>query len=290
MRKLAMLLAFCLMLAGCAPKGEQKPTPAPETPAYTAGYRAVTGWDMGFVAVGTDGRVDLIAADGSVTTLDNPLSVHLNDVTVYQNVPVMVGDKGQMLGYVNGQIVSYTTGTMSYDLLAITTFRNMELVGGTEGTLMVCQEGQWECIEFPAPVGNIVGLAATAERVLAVTDTGLCLASEDGHTFAIHDANENRDVPMAFTAITTVGSTFFATGTDQNGNAVVSTSIYGGVWADRPLNYADGAPFDPAGLAVAGVAGVENQAVVACNGGRLFTLPDCLQCNKWQTPGDGTFT
>lgn len=290
MHKLIFILLSCLLLAGCAPKDEQKPTPTPETPTYTAGYRAVTGWDMGFVAVGTDGRVDLIAADGGVTKLDNPLSHHLNDVTVYQNVPVMVGDEGLMLGCVNGQIVSYTTGTMDYDLLAITVFRDMKLVGGTDGTLMVYAAGQWETVDFPISVGNIVGLAADENRVLAVTDTGLCLASEDGHTFAIHDANADRENPIAFTDITAVGSTFIATGTLGDGTAAVLTTIYGGVWADRPLDYADGAPFDPTGLQVAGITAVEKQAVVACNGGRLLTLPDCLQCNKLQTLGESPFT
>lgn len=292
MRKLAVLLVFCLLLAGCQPEPEQKPTPTPETPTYTAGYRAVTGWDMGFLAVGTDGRVDLIAADGTVTRLDNSLPVHLNDVTVYQNVPVMVGDDGLMLGYVHGELASYTTGTLPYDLYATTVFRDMWLVGGSDGVLMVFQAGRWEDVALPTLTGDIVGLTASDDRVLGVTNTGMAFASEDGHSFTVWDINADRaaEKALSFTDVTNLGPTFWATATCADGSAAVLTSVFGGVWTERPLDYMDGAPFDPAGLTVAGLAAAGEQMIVACNEGRLLTLPDCLQCNKLQTVGEGVFT
>lgn len=293
-RMAAVWLGLVLALAGCQPVATTEPSPdvTSAVPAVTAGYRAVTGWDMGFLAVGTDGQIDSVAADGTVTALPTSLTTHWNDVAVWDGVPVVVGEHGQMGKVVEGTFVSCAEETVSCDFYATVSFGDRWLVGGSEGTLLVYDVDGWTTVEFPVAMGNIVGLVANDERALGVTDTGMAFALLPDLTVTVTDVNEGREAEktLAFTDVALVGATFWATAVCQDGSPAVLTSVYGGVWAERALNYADGAPFDPTGLQVHGLTASGGQAVVACNEGRLLTLPDCLQCNKLQTVGEGTLT
>ena len=78
------LVALMLGLIGCGtaePPPEPPPEPVPETP----GYRSVCFDGDAFLAVGTGGRIDRIAADKTVTALPSNVDNTLNGVAALGN-------------------------------------------------------------------------------------------------------------------------------------------------------------------------------------------------------------
>lgn len=293
LKNLLVWILSVFMATICTNRPWQKPivmVPPAEPTACAAGYRAVAAWDMGFLAVGTDGTVDLIASDGEVTSLSVPLRNHLHAVTVANDMAWIVGDAGAVLSF-DGEAFHRSSADITVNLYATAHFADKWFIGGSGGILYRGSgDGRWQRVIL-AVKGDIVGLAASEGRMIGVTASGETFATTDGVAFTVRHYNAEMDDTVSFHDVT-FGSAdlFWATGEREDGSPVVLASKSGGVWSERALNYMDGAAYDPSDLRVFGAAASGGQMLVACSGGGVLTLPDCLQCNTMQTVADALLT
>ncbi len=280
-------------LSSTVPSGTETTTADSEKPAgpldCPEGFRAVTAWDTDFLAVGTGGRMSLIAPDGTQQAISSGTDAALHAVAVLEGRAYAVGDAGTLVVY-DGRQAAVSAIDPRVNLCAVVVWKDMLFVGGSDGALFrLAPDGEAVRLDVSAS-GTVTGLTASEARLLVVTDRGEILTSENGADWTCLHYRQAYHTEVSFTGALWTDGLFYACGRRTDGTPLLVQSTMGGVWAERTLDMLNGQPADLSALVFGGIAWDGRQAYVACNDGRLLTLPDCAECNQLQTIADANLT
>lgn len=284
MRKsLFFILLFSVWLifpAGC---GWQTPEDSDE---IGSSYLNAAAYKDGFIAVGSNGRMEFISISGDIETIHTPVGAALLDISVSQDNAVAVGEEGAILLLQEDGAVSQLKTDCKETLHSVCVFKNMWFAGGDSGVLLYSDDlERWQSIELPLE-GAITGLAADGERCIGVTDDGEILVSTDGMAWEMLDYNQYYGQEISFQGIELCDNMFYAFGVNAEGASQMLMSLEGGVWSDRDLEvYQNGIP-DGNTPQISGICWDGQQIIAACPDGRVLTLPSCTQCNTVQEVSD----
>jgi len=249
-------------------------------------YNSVCYNGNDYIAVGTNGRIDRIKPDKSVTTLPAVTSASLNDVISMNGIDVAVGDSGVVLVAKDGGNFSAVKSKTSKSLYGITVYKGKFWAAGAEGTIICSSDGKhWKSINSGIK-SDIHSIAANEENIMAVAGESQVLMSVDGEKWDLLDYNEyykGLAEPCRFRSVQAVADSFFVLGEHLNipGSPAIMSTVDGKIWMDHALNMINEMPpeqFFP--LTVNAIAVDSDQLVVACNDGKILTMPNCSTCNK----------
>lgn len=286
--RLAALTMAALLCAGSAAGCQST---AENKEEKTKGYRALAPYHMGFIAVGTEGRIGAVDVDTKkAETLSSPVSVTLRDITEYNGNLIIVGDDGTVVSSPDAKTYTKGDAGTDEDLYAVVRWNDRYVAGGDKGALVYSEDGkQWK--ELSSGVTDrITGLAASQEMCLGVTDKGQVITSRNLTDWTVLDYNEYYTQETAFERVVWTGNVFYAVGQDAKEGPVVTSSLSGDVWTSRLLTYYNGEAQSTSGLMMTALAWDGQQLFASCNEGRLYTMPDCTQCNKMEPIGSGNLT
>lgn len=259
-------------------------TQIPAEPSSNAGnmtfYDAVAYQD-GFLAVGSQGRVQRISTDGQSTALSAGTDCDFQDIASDGSYAVTVGTDGTAAMISGDGTVSVFSTGHDAALRSICSFRGMWLAGAENGMLLRTRDFRfWEPQQLSVQ-GTITGLACTDERCIGVTDQGEILVTTDGLRWTVLDYNAYYGQSLYFQGIEEIDGTFWAYGVREDGTSEIIMSLEGGVWSRRDLIVIEQSrEIDLSGTEIVGLCSDGEQTIAALADGQALTMPSCAECNK----------
>ena len=253
----------------------------------TKGYRDIIFYNGKFLAVGNDGKIDLISSSGERAQVNNAYKNTLNCIISSYQIVVAAGDNGIILFSSDGQIFTKVESGTDKNINGMA-FRNDLLIAGADkGTILISKNGEtWNSKHLDVK-GNIVSISANDSYWIGITDRGEIIRSYDGLNWEIKDYNKEYSgysKSCIFKKVLLTENRIVIIGTHNDGSPAVLFSSLGNVWTERLLIYHDdqgiirsltnkpnGITYDPAG----------DQYILACDNGVLFSLPSCTKCNVY---------
>lgn len=254
--------------------------------ANVNGYTDITYFDNGFVAVGSDGRIDRISKDGKVTRSEKIAGESFTSILAVEHQLFVAGKNGTMLASSDnnpfGKINSGTTNHIN----SLTLF-NKKIIAGTDGgeILIGSTDGNFSTISLNLK-GNIVSLSAGETACYGVTDQGEIMSSTDGISWNIFDFNAvyaGFYKPCRFAKILAATYNIAVAGIYEDGSPVLMFSTQGNVWAERTLDYNDAQANHVSLNDAPNDIFYDSQRdlfYLACNNGTIMSIPSCSHCNK----------
>lgn len=251
-----------------------------------AGYKSISRYEDGFIAVGTDGRIDRISTSGRVTKSEKFPGEKFNCVFTDDKLTIIAGDRGLLLiSSENGKFGRVESNTRE-NINSITLFRGL-IVAATDKGIIISGRADQSFTRTSLPVkGNIVSVSARESDCYGVTDEGEIIHTTDGKKWNITDFNKVYSgfyKTSYFTKILVTENRIAIAGKHNDGSPVFMLSTKGNVWTERPLIYTDDQGYNnileesPNELIY---IDTEDQFYMVCNKGRVFQLPSCNHCNK----------
>jgi hypothetical protein len=254
-------------------------------PAEMKGYRDVLFYNGKFLAVGSDGRIDLFNKSGEKSPVVAGNGSGLHCIVTYGDMLVAAGEKGTILYSGDGKMFEKAESGTERDINGLAAGRNLFIAGADNGILLLSGNGiSWNIVR-PGVKGNIVSVTAGSSSFYGVTDAGEIIRSGDGFNWQVIDYNtkySGYNKPCMFRKILTGNNRVFICGKHYDGSPAVLFSAMGNVWTERILNYQDeqgmisfltsepnSMTYDP----------VRDQFILGCNDGEIFSLPSCTKCN-----------
>lgn len=249
------------------------------------GYNAVVAYNDGFLAVSSDGRVEMISRSGQVIRSEEISSSSLYSIVAYRQWVLAAGSEGSI--YLSSGAAPFKrlfSGTTSR-INSMTVFHDVLLACAGKEILAGDENGIFAKIE-PDIKGEIISLSSGEKRCYAVTDAGEILSTQDGEKWVLFDFNEvYRGYYEAsfFTSVVVTGSQVVVAGRKASGAPVVMVSTQGNVWTELPLTYTDD---EGNSLYLHNIPNQvyydssTDQFFLSCEGGVLFLLPSCSHCYK----------
>ncbi len=250
------------------------------------GYLDITSYGKDFIAVGSNGRIDRIDANGIKTTIPIPVSINLIAVITANNLIYIAGDSGTMLRSSDGESFrSFPTGCTK-KLNDIVFFKGRIIAASDSGEIISSVDGEKWSRKRIKVTGNIVSLAANASFCIGITNKGDILKSSDGITWSIFDYNNvyaGFNKHCSFTRIAIGGNRIAIIGRHDDGLPALLFSSVGEVWTDRPLFYTsddESAQLLQNQLIDISYDDKADQYLILCDHGIIFTVPSCIKCNR----------
>ena len=239
-----------------------------------------------YIATGADGRIDNISIHGESVTIDKSSQYRLNCAFSNDNIFIAVGEHGSIVYSVDGKVFNQAKSGTDKNIRGITSRNGLIITGAENGTILTSQDGKvWNLVETKAK-GNILSLSSNNSFFIGVTDAGEIIKSTDGYKWEIKDYNKEYagfNPYLKFKKILAVDNNIIIIGTHEDGSPAILSSSLGTVWAERlsvyideedRINYLTNTPndlaYDPD----------QEQFILGCENGELFTLPGCSKCNK----------
>jgi hypothetical protein len=250
------------------------------------GYQAVTSYDNGFIAAGSDGRIDWISDSGKITKSEKFPGEEFNSLLSFNQIVIAAGSKGSILISFNKGLFKKVKSGTDKNINSLTLFKEKIIAAADHGEILIGDEkGLFKKIQL-ALRGNIVSISAEKSGCFGVTDEGEIIHTADGINWDIFDFNKFYDgyyKPCKFTSVLVTENQIAAAGVQNDGLPVLILSTRGKVWTERPLSYTDDhgmisflkdIPYDIFyDLAI-------NQFILVCSKGKLMTIPSCSHCNE----------
>jgi hypothetical protein len=249
------------------------------------GYRDIISYDGKFIAVGTDGRIDLINNSGGKTPVSNTFKNDLNCAVIKDQMVIVAGEEGIILISSDGQVYTRAETATDKNINGIAFGKELFIAGADKGTILISKNGKsWNVIHLQVK-GNIESVAANDSFFFGITDRGEIIRSGDGFNWEITDYNKEYagyNKSCIFTKVLLTENRIVIIGTHEDNSPAVLFSSLGNVWTERSLSYNDdhgmirflinkpnGITYDP----------VRDQFILACDNGEIFSLPPCTKCN-----------
>ena len=249
-------------------------------------YTDVTQYEDGFIAVGSNGRIDRISKAGEIISYLKVDGIALNCVLVDKGQIYAAGANGNLLvSSGKGEFVKIDCATVK-NINTLTWFDNKVIAGADGGEISVGNEsGLFKTTQLDLN-GNIVSISANATDCYGVTDKGEIIHSNDGINWSVVDFNKAYEgfyQTCQFTKVLATEKQISIIGKQDDGMPVMFYSSRGTVWAQRNLEYVDkkGVPSllqDIPNDIYYDV--VLDQYILICNHGKMMTIPSCSHCNK----------
>ena len=250
------------------------------------GLRAVIRYKDGFLAVGSDGRIDLISVSGEIIKSEKFPGENFNSVISDNEMVIAAGDNGTILISPDGRTFRKADSHTDKNINSLTIFNTITVAGTDDGDIIIGDENGFFKKTHLDIKGNIVSVSARNSDCYGVTDEGEIIHTTDGLNWDIFDFNkvyEGFYKPCSFTRVLATENSIAVAGIRNDGFPVFMFSSQGKVWTERPLNYTDeqGMPGlledSPNDMFYDNSA---NQFFLVCSNGKLMKLPSCSQCNK----------
>ena len=281
MRKAVSAILTGVVLAGAVMLGVQ------ETDVQRT-YLDAAELGNGFVAIGTGGLVDRIGTDGVVQGISISATQDLVDVCSAGDLALAVGDEGRIVRIPQTGDAEVMALNKSIKLLSVANLNGLWLAGAENGVVYSSRDGEHWTSESTGAEGDLVGLAATEDRCIGVTETGEVAYTTDGSQWTLLDYNAYYGKKVCFGGIEAIDDAFWAYGTDQDGKAVVVISVMGGVWSERDLNiYEVDQTIDGSENPFTALISDGTQVFAVTEAGNALVLPGCTQCNTQRQVSSG---
>lgn len=273
------LFSLCFQLLCMQPSADSNIT-------SLRGYADVVVYENGYVAVGEDGQLHQLSAQGS---LQKKFSVP--DLSL---VTAVSSSKGVMAASTSGRIIHLgSDGTLKrIDALegkaigCLAWFNALLLVGTTDGKLY-CGSEDIDFQEINLSLkGIITALSANSDRCYGVTNRGEIISTQNGKTWKVFDFDKEYKgyyKSVQFTAVLVSEKGIAVAGINEEGHPVFYHSAKGQVWIETPLSYSnhEGAMHSLEATPNDIYFDSENQTYyLACTEGYLMILPSCNQCHQ----------
>ncbi len=250
------------------------------------GLRAVIRYKDGFLAVGSDGRIDLISVSGEIIKSEKFPGENFNSVISDNEMVIAAGDNGTILISPDGRTFRKADSHTDKNINSLTLFNTIIVAGTDDGDIIIGDENGFFKKTHPDVKGNIVSVSARNSDCYGVTDEGEIIHTTDGLNWDIFDFNKvyaGFYKPCSFTRVLATENRIAVAGIRDDGSPVLMFSNQGKVWTERTLNYTDekGMPGfledlpqdifydEPVG-----------DFFLACNNGKLMKLMSCTLCNE----------
>lgn len=251
-----------------------------------SGYRAVVGCEEGFVAAGSEGRIDWFSISGNKIKSVKSLDVEFKALLSYDQTVVAAGDSGTLLVSTNQSAFSKVESGTRKNILSLVRFNDCIVAGLEQGELLMGRDvGSLKSLQLNL-MGNIVSLSAKASDCFGATDQGEIIHTTDGVHWSILDFNAYYSgyyKPCRFTRILAMEHQIAVAGLQDDGLPVLMFSAQGTIWAERSLSYTD----DLGGLSKATEIpsdlfydASEDQLLLVSSKGVMMKIPSCSHCNK----------
>lgn len=253
---------------------------------YASGYKALISYQDGFLAAGSDGRIDWISASGEITKSEKYPNEEFNCLLAYNEQVIAAGNSGSMLiSSDKGTFRKVESGT-NMNIHTLVFFKEMILAGSDKGVILIGDKKGLFREKQLALKGDIVSLSATTSDCYGVTDQGEIIHSTDGVNWTVFDFNESYAgyyKSCHFTRVMVTENRIAVAGKHDDSTPALLFSAQGNVWTERVLNYTDdqgitssleNIPYDLF------YDSSEDQFILCCSKGTLMTIPACSHCNK----------
>lgn len=255
----------------------------------SAGYRAITIYKEGFLAVGTNGRMDWISVTGKITKSQSYSGEEFNCVLSDDKMIIVGGDNGILRISNDGEKFRKIDIRSGRNIFSLTKFNKTIIAGADNGIIITGDPGgSFHEIKLNLK-GNIVSVSSRDTDCYGVTDEGEIIHSRDGINWDIIDFNKVYSgyyKSCFFTKVLATENRIVVTGIQIDGSPVLMFSNQGGVWTERQLYYTDDQGmkmFLNDSLNDVIYDETSDQFFLACNNGKLMQMPSCSQCNKLAT-------
>lgn len=252
------------------------------------GYRDIVFFRDNFIAVGTDGRIDLISKSGEKVPVDNSNKYKLNCAFSNNDILLAAGDNGTILYSSDGKSFYRAESGTNENINGITFKSGLILAGTDKGKILLSENGKsWNNINTNAK-GNIISLSANNSFFIGVTDSGEIIKSFDGTNWEIKNYNKEYagyNKFSKFKKIISNQNSIVIIGTYDDGSPSILFSSLGNVWTERIPVYRDNLDMicyltqKPNAITY---DSIKDQFILACDDGELFTLPSCSKCNEYK--------
>lgn len=251
-----------------------------------AGYTSITRYYGGFVATGTDGRIDLISITGKITKSQTYPGESFHSVISDNKMIIAAGDNGILRISSDGEGFRKIESGSKRNINSVTIFNGSIVAGADNGTILSGDPGGTLKEIRLNLKGNIVSVSSRKTDCFGVTDAGEIIHSRDGAHWDIIDFNQvyaGYYKSCSFTKVLVTENRIAVAGIQTDGSPVIMFSTQGGVWTERPLYYTN-----DEGIRMF-LSDSPNDVIydeasdlffIACNNGKLMELPSCSQCNK----------
>ncbi|MDD4032526.1 MAG: hypothetical protein PHS48_04685 [Bacteroidales bacterium] len=249
------------------------------------GYTAIISYQDGFLAAGSDGRIDRISKSGTITNFEKFPEERLNCLLSYDQTVIAGGDNGSLLISSSQGVSKINSGT-DRDIHTLALFKEKILAGTDQGEILIGDKNfLFRKINLPLK-GNIVSLSARSSDCYGATDEGEIIHTADGIQWDIFDFNRFYSgyyKPCLFTKILATENRIAVAGKHDDGSPVLMFSARGNVWTERTLEYTNDevmtASLEDIPYDLFYDSG-EDLFILCCSQGKVMTIPSCSHCNK----------
>jgi hypothetical protein len=250
------------------------------------GFKAVTRYGDGFIAAGTEGRIDMISASGTITKSEKISGEKFNSILSDGLMVIAAGDKGTIFISSEQGAFRRINSNTDANINSLAIFRG-KIIGGSDHGEIISGDfiGSFKRTKLDLR-GNIVSISSRESDLFGVTDEGEIIHTIDGIKWTITDFNKVYSgyyKTCFFTKILVTENRIAIIGKHYDGSPVLMLSTQGNVWTERTLIYTDDQGFKnilddlPNDIIY---NDSEDMFYIVCIKGKVMQLPSCNQCNK----------
>ena len=250
------------------------------------GYTSVIKYKDGFIAVGSDGRIDIISESGRVTKSDKFHEEHFNCILSNNQTIIAAGNKGAIMISSNNKTFKKIDSGTERNINSLVLFKGKIIAAADKGEILIGDDkGLFNKINL-ALKGNIVSVSARPSDCFGVTDEGEIIHSTDGVVWDIFDFNKHYSgyyKPCSFIKVVATKDQIAVVGRQNDGETILIFSTQGKVWTERNLNYTN----DEGVVSYLTDTAYDlyyektmDQFILVCSKGMMMTIPSCSHCNK----------
>lgn len=252
----------------------------------STGYKAIIRYGDGFLAAGSEGRIDWISASGMIVKSENIVGENFNCLLSDNQRTIVAGDHGSMLISSDEETFRKLNSGTDKNINSITLFQGIIIAGTDEGEILSGNGKGSFSKSYPAVKGNIVSVSARESDCFGATDAGEIIHTTDGVNWDVFDFNEvyaGYYKPCVFTKILVTEKQIAVAGVRDDGSPVLMFSNQGKVWSERTLNYIDEQGMQGYLTELPNDIFYDNSRdlfYLACDKGSVMQIPSCSHCNK----------
>ncbi len=250
------------------------------------GYLAAGYDNSAFIAVGTNGRADIISLNGEQKLLPLPTTEDLFDVCSDGIVTLICGSNGTMLHSSNRTPFEQSNINTDLDLFSIASSNGLYVVGSEKGKIFTSQDGiDWIPTQLSTE-NDIISVAANEQYFMAITketDIFIRFRRQNWTHSNFNKTYEGFYKPQTFSMIVNMGPTFFVVGqlVDNSGGPLIMYTEQGEVWIPMNLLMINGEALDLSFSLDIKSLGYDSLGILAaCDQGRLLRFSECVTCHK----------
>ena len=260
------------------------------------GYTSILSMKDGFLATGTDGRIDWISNSKTTTNTQKIPGKQLTNIQTWNDFIFVAGNDDSV--YVAAQKGHFRAiaGRSKQRIASLAIFKELVVAGTLDGEILIGDEKGF-FFEKQLPIkGAICTLSSNDSLCYGATDQGEIIHSTDGTNWSVFDFNAfytGYYPTCSFNKILVIKDRIALIGKTKDEKPILLFSNQGNVWTERTLNYTDDQGrsrlLEELANDLIYLASVD-QFVLACDKGKMMIIPSCSHCNEVYNFGSENLT